>query len=294
MSLCKGWSQGGSNADVVLADAYLKGLSTSINWDDGYAAVVKDAEVEPSRWDLHGRGGLASFKDKGYIPINDIDTLGFGPHTRSVSRTVEYAYNDFCVAQMAASLNANDTEKYMNRSSNWRNLLREDQASTIGGKDSGFLGVLQPKFYNSTWAYQDPLLCSPLLEPDSCYLTMNGHETYEGSCWLYTFFVPGDIAGVVSALGTDDQFVRRLDFVHESGLLYIGDEQSFLLPFLYHYVGRPGLSAKRAHFYVPSQFNNTLIGIPGNDDSGAMGAFASFIIMGVFVSATVTMGMISD
>jgi putative alpha-1,2-mannosidase len=114
---------------------------------------------------------------------------------------------------------------------------------------------------------------------------MNGHETYEGSCWLYTMFVPGDIAGLVSRLGTEAEFVKRLDFVHDSGMLYVGDEQSFLTPFLYHYVGRPGLSAKRAHFYVPSQFNNTLIGIPGNDDSGAMGAFASFIMLGVFPNA---------
>lgn len=285
MSLCKGWSQGGSNADVVLADAYLKGLDKGINWTDGYAAVVKDAEVEPSRWDLGGRGGLQSWKDKGYIPIDDIDGLGFGPHTRSVSRTVEYAYNDFCVAQMATMLNASASETYFNRSSNWKNLLREDQTSAINGQAVDFVGVLQPRYYNDSWAYQDPLLCSPLLEPDACYLTMNGHETYEGSCWLYTFFVPGDIAAVVTALGTEEEFVKRLDFVHESGLLYMGDEQAFLTPFLYHYVGRPGLSAKRAHSYVPSQFNNTLVGIPGNDDSGAMGAFASFIMMGIFPNA---------
>jgi predicted alpha-1,2-mannosidase len=286
MSLCKGWSQGGSNADVVLADAYLKGLNDGVNWTDGYAAVIQDAEVEPGRWDLAGRGGMASWKGKGYIPIDDRDSLGFGPHTRSVSRTVEYAYNDFCVAQMAAGLSSTtDYEKYMNRSSNWKNLLRDDQVSTINGKDTGFLGVLQPKYFNQSWAYQDPLLCSPLLQPDSCYLTMDGHETYEGSCWLYTLFIPGDIAGLVSALGTPEQFVERLDFVHDSGMLYVGDEQSFLTPFLYHYVGRPGLSAKRAHYYVPSQFNNTLVGIPGNDDSGAMGAFASFIMMGVFPNA---------
>lgn len=286
MSLCKGWSQGGSNADVVLADAYVKGLRTGINWTDGFLAVLTDAEVEPGRWDLTGRGGMDSWKQRGYIPINDQDNKGFGPHTRSVSRTVEYAYNDFCVAQMAGQLgNASQYNKYTNRSSNWKNLLRNDQASLINGIDTGYLGVLQPRFFNQSWAYQDPLLCSPLLEPDSCYLTMNGHETYEGSCWLYTLYVPGDVAGLITALGSPESFVSRLDFVHESGLLYMGDEQAFLTPFLYHYVGRPGLSAKRVHYYVPSQFNNTLAGIPGNDDSGAMGAFASFIMMGIFPNA---------
>jgi len=99
------------------------------------------------------------------------------------------------------------------------------------------------------------------------------------------FFVPGDMASLISKMGGREDFVKRLDFLHESGLLYLGDEQSFLTVFLYHYAGRPGLSAKRAHTYIPSQFNNTLVGIPGNDDSGAMGSFASLSMMGIFPNA---------
>jgi putative alpha-1,2-mannosidase len=133
-----------------------------------------------------------------------------------------------------------------------------------------------------TWAYQDPIFCSPLLNPDSCYLDHSGHETYEGSCWLYTFFVPQDMASLITLLGGPSRFVSRLDFLHESGLLYMGDEQAFLTVFLYHYAGRPGLSAKRAHAYIPRQFNNTDAGIPGNDDSGAMGSFVAFVMLGIF------------
>ena len=290
MSLCSGWSQGGSNADVVLADSYLKGLDHgyNINWTDGYLAVLTDAETEPSRWDLQGRGGMESWKSLGYIPIDDRDTAGFGPHTRSVSRTVEYAYNDFSVAQIAKGLGkTDDYEKYMGRSNNWKNLLNMEQSTWLFGKDVGFTGVLQPKYFNQTWAYQDPLLCSALVEPDSCYLTMNGHETYEGSCWLYTFFVPGDIGGLIDSIDHGDRnaFVRRLDWLHDSGVLYMGDEQAFLTTSLYHYAGRPALSSKRAHYYIPSQFNETLVGIPGNDDSGAMGAYASLNMMGIFPNA---------
>ena len=62
----------------------------------------------------------------------------------------------------------------------------------------------------------------------------------------------------------------------------MGDEQAFLTVFLYHYAGRPALSAKRAHYYIPSQFNNSDNGIPGNDDSGAMGSFVTLTMMGVF------------
>jgi putative alpha-1,2-mannosidase len=106
MTLCKGWSQGGSNADVVLADAYLKGLYNGINWTDGYAAVVQDAEVEPSRWDLAGRGGMASWKSKGYIPIDDRDSLGFGPHTRSVSFDVATIFHRPSSRYLSAVLDA--------------------------------------------------------------------------------------------------------------------------------------------------------------------------------------------
>jgi putative alpha-1,2-mannosidase len=73
MSLCKGYTQGGSNADVVLGDAFIKNLTDGIDWTIGYAAVVKDAEVEPFDWSNEGRGGLDSWKSLGYIPVQDFD-----------------------------------------------------------------------------------------------------------------------------------------------------------------------------------------------------------------------------
>lgn len=93
------------------------------------------------------------------------------------------------------------------------------------------------------------------------------------------------MAALVTLLGGPSDFIKRLDYFHESGLLYMGDEQAFLTVYLYHYAGRPALSAKRAHTYIPSQFNNTDAGIPGNDDSGAMGSFVAFTMMGIFPNA---------
>ena len=156
------------------------------------------------------------------------------------------------------------------------------QSSSINGTDTGFIGFLQPRFLNGTFGVQDPIFCSPLLNFTSCYLNPDGHETYEGSAWLYTFFVPQDQASLITTLGGPEAFVRRLDFLHESGLLYIGDEQGFLLVYQYHYAGRPAKSAERAHAYVPSHFNTTLVGIPGNDDSGAMGSFVALTMLGLF------------
>jgi putative alpha-1,2-mannosidase len=138
---------------------------------------------------------------------------------------------------------------------------------------------------NGTWGYQDPIFCSPLLDFTGCYLNPSGRETYEGPVWLYSFFAPGDMATLITTLGGKDTFVKRLDWLHESGILYVGDEQSFLNLFLYHYAGRPALSAQRAHQYIPSLFNDTIAGIPGNDDSGAMGSFAALVMMGIFPNA---------
>ena len=74
MSLSKGFTQGGSNADVVLVDAYVKNL-TGIDWEDAYAAIVNDAENEPIDWSVEGRGGLMSWKGLDYIPYLDYDYL---------------------------------------------------------------------------------------------------------------------------------------------------------------------------------------------------------------------------
>ena len=146
MSLCKGLTQGGSNADVVIADGYLKKLQ-NVDWDLAYEAVVSDAEEEPAQWNYVGRGGLQSWKTLGFLPINDDDTLGTGLMTRSVSRTVEFAYNDFCIAQMAEGLNhMDDYQKYMKRARNWVNLYNPGQNSTINGVDTGFVGFLQPRY----------------------------------------------------------------------------------------------------------------------------------------------------
>lgn len=129
MQLCKGYSQGGSNADVVIGDAYVKNLS-GIDWNHAYEAVVNDAESEPFDWGVEGRGGLQSWKTLGYVPFNDYDYLGFGPAFHSISRTLEYAYNDFCIAEIAKGLgHSTDYERYLQRSVNWLNLYKSNQTS---------------------------------------------------------------------------------------------------------------------------------------------------------------------
>ncbi|KAJ5682165.1 secreted glycosidase, partial [Penicillium macrosclerotiorum] len=280
MSLCKGWTQGGSNADVVLVDAYLKNL-TGIDWELAYKAMVNDAENEPLEWSYEGRGGLQSWKRLSYIPYLDFDYLGFGTNSRSISRTVEYAYNDYSIAILGKGLHKEDYPIYLSRSSNWKNLFKADQTSFLqNGTDTGFTGFFQPRYLNGTWGFQDPIACSALAS--WCSLTSNPSETFESSIWEYLFYVPHDLANLINLLGGSDAFVKRLDYFHESGLADISNEPVFLTVYEYHYAGRPALSAERAHSYIPRSFNATENGLPGNDDSGAMGSFLAWSMMGLF------------
>lgn len=202
---------------------------------------------------------------------------------------MEYSYNDFCISQIAAGLgNQGDAEKYQQTSRYWSNLFREDQTSLLfnSSTDTGFTGFFQPKHLNQTWGFQDPLYCSNIdTNPGRvCSLQNTASETYESSIWEYSFYVPHDMARLVTTLGGPEHFVRRLDYLHDTNITYIGNEPSFLTVFQYHYAGRPALSAKRAHFYVPAFFSPTNGGLPGNDDSGTMGAFLAFTMMGLMTN----------
>lgn len=112
--------------------------------------------------------------------------IGVGTFSRSISRTVEYAFNDFCIAEMAQSLHKTaDAEKYLKRSKNWKNMWNPNQNSYIfvnnsdgstGYVDSGFYGFLQPRYLNGTFGYQDAMMCSPMYRFTDCYLVPTGHE----------------------------------------------------------------------------------------------------------------------
>ena len=87
---------------------------------------------------------------------------------------------------------------------------------------------------------------------------------------------------LITHLGGPNPFTSRLDYLHNNRITYIGNEPSFLTVFQYHYAGRPAKSTARAHAYIPSSFSPTPNGLPGNDDSGAMGSFVAMAMMGLF------------
>ena len=111
-----GQVQGGSNADNVLADAYIKGLQGGINWTAGYLAMRTDAELTP--YNTFDSGDPTSSVKEGRGALPDWVNLGWitPSYSRSISRTVEYALNDYSVAQVAKGIEPEGYNKYLNRS----------------------------------------------------------------------------------------------------------------------------------------------------------------------------------
>ncbi|KAF2202198.1 alpha-1,2-mannosidase family protein [Delitschia confertaspora ATCC 74209] len=248
--------QGGSNADNVLADAYVKGLRGNINWEQGYRAMVTDAEnVPPNNHDpkapdsstKEGRGALPDWLKYGYI------TPTF---TRAVSRAVEYSANDFALHQVAKGLaKTADAEKYLKRSRNWRNHWDPNCTS------NGHRGFVVPRRANGSFIVQDPMKC------DGCYW---GDAYYEDNAWVYSMNAPHDAAELVKLVGGKDKFVDRIDKLFDLKVFNAANEPGFTAPFLYNFVpGQQHRSVERSR-QISKSYNTGTGGLPGNSDAGAM------------------------
>jgi putative alpha-1,2-mannosidase len=218
-----GRTQGGSNAEFFVTDAYLKKLP-SIDWNAGYAAEVKDAEVPPANQFKEGRGGLDDYKSLGYASIEGVDRPG--------SKQMEYAADDFEVALLAKALGKTaDYEKYLARSRNWENLWDPDF------EDGGFKGFIRPRHRDRSWK-QDFTAMQ--------HCTWGGDTFYEGNSWTYSTFVPQDVASLIKKSGGNETFVKRLDaFFDVPGRYDVGNEPGFLSPYLYIWAGRQDKTAER-------------------------------------------------
>jgi predicted alpha-1,2-mannosidase len=250
--------QGGSNADNVLADAYIKNVRGAINWDDGYSAMRTNAEIiPPNNFDpqapdsstKEGRGALPDWLQYGYI------TPRF---TRAVTRAVEYSTNDFALHVVAAGLGKPaDAQNYLNRSRNWRNHW---DVSATSHKTTGFM---MPRLANGDFVKQDPADCGGCYWPDAYY---------EDSSWIYSMNAIHDVAELITRVGGDERFVDRLNKIFELGLFNAGNEPSFTTPYLYNFVrGEQWRSVERSRA-IGALYSAGAWGLPGNSDAGAMEA----------------------
>ena len=254
-----GLTQGGSNGDVVVADALVKGL-TGIDYATAYEALRKDAEVESPKPLEEGRQ-LADYLRLGYMSLGS---------TRSASRTLEYAYDDFAVGEVARALgHGEEAKRYFARSRNWANLW-----------DPG-KGCIRPRYADGRW-----------LENYRCEHEYPDFTTewwdapfYEGSGMQYSMFVPHDVRALIGRVGGDSAFVAWLDDFFERGLYDPGNEPDLLAPWLYIHAGRPDRTADHIRSLLASRYHPGRDGLPGNDDAGTMSSWYVWSSIGLYPNA---------
>ncbi|KAJ3060273.1 hypothetical protein HDU98_003747 [Podochytrium sp. JEL0797] len=260
--------QSGSNADILLSESLVKKIP-GVNYTAAYALLKNQMEVEPADYLYQGRGAVQDWKTQGYIPATNRNGIASHFHRSSGSRTVEYAYGDFAVSQIAASLgHAEDAKRLMRSSGNWKNLWD-------GGMEShGFTGFLVPKWQGGFTGLDPAVGCLPKRGGNA--------EFYEDCSWTYSFYAPHNMKDVITKMGGDDLFIQRIDAFFSLGIYNPGNEPGFLIPFLYHYAGRPDLSVTRSIQITDHLFLPTPDGLPGNDDAGTMAALHVFWSLGLF------------
>ena len=276
-----GRTQGGSNAEIVIADAFVKGLK-GIDYELALEAMLKDATVPPGgNEEAEGRGGLIPYLELGYIP-HGVDRAG--------NRTVEYSYCDYAIALVAKGLGKEDLyQRYLKQSENWKNLWRGDY------EHEGAKGFIMPRDKEGNWLDSIPFGHSTRMQPKFKYtpVTFEGPWYtpwwsmffYEASSWEYSLSIPHDVPGLIEKCGGAADFEKRLDIFFDKGFFNVNNEPSFLTPCLYHWLGKPWRSSDRIREIIAKNYNDGPVGLPGNDDSGAMSSWLAFHMIGLYPNA---------
>ncbi|WP_417941129.1 GH92 family glycosyl hydrolase [Flavobacterium sp. RS13.1] len=276
-----GRTQGGSNAETVLADAFVKNLK-GIDYELALKAMLKDATIPPGgNEEREGRGGLLDYLRLGYVPFG-IDRAG--------NRTIDYAYNDYNIATVAKGLNHTEIyNQYIKQADNWQNLWRSDY------ENNGSKGFIMPKDASGNWLDEVVFGESKIQKPTYKYTPVITESPwyvchwcvffYEGTSWEYSLSIPHDLPEVIRRSGGEEAFKTRLDTFFDAKLYDVSNEPSFLAPTMYHWIGKPHLSSDRIRTIIKDNFNTSHEGLPGNDDSGAMSSWLAFHMMGLYPNA---------
>ena len=273
--------QGGSNCDILIADAIVKGLQ-GIDYEAGLQAMLKNAEVSPGDNERkEGRGGLPDYNTLGYVS---------SAFERCLTRTFEYSNCDFAIATVAERLGKQDVaEKYYRKASNWQNTWNEKITAL------GHTGFAWPKERNGNFW------------PEDRYTVLTGggweNPTYETFSFELSLYVPHDMKELIKKCGGEEKFTARLDtfFTHKEGdqrwrigMFQVSNEPGFLTPVLYNYVNRQDKTAAIVRNILENRYKTTRDGIPGNDDSGSMSAWYIFHSLGFYPNAGQDVYLISS
>jgi predicted alpha-1,2-mannosidase len=244
----------GYHSSAVIAEACVKGFK-GIDYNAAYAALKKRAFVDDYR-------GLKWYRSMGYIPC-DLEE-------ESVSKTLEYDYDDWAVSHVAEHLgDASNASLLRKRSRNYRNYW-----------DAG-TGFLRAKFENGSWA-------TPF-DPIEMGHSKKWRDYTESNAWQTTFGIQHDVTGYIELLGGDKAFVEKLDTLFNQpstlppdappdiagmvGQYAHGNEPSHHIAYLYSYAGRPDKTAERIHMLNTTEYSNHPDGMAGNEDCGQMSAW---------------------
>jgi len=251
----------GEHAASAAVDAYLKGV-TDFDAEDLYQGLKQTADGPLPPGGYGGRDCMPQILELGWCPADEVG--------RSVALTVEYAFNDYCIGQMAAALgHADDAARYAARAGTWANHW----------DGSGFLA---PRNRDGSFAPYDP----DAWDLDNRYYV-------EGSARQWSWFVPHDEDGLRAKFGSDATFVEKLDeffseadqhfaFDIPSGWYYHGNEPDLHAAFLFIRAGRPDLTHKWARWALEKSYRNGYDGMIGNDDCGTLAAWYVFTAIGLY------------
>ena len=260
----------GDPAIPVIADTYLKGL-TDFDIQAAYKACLKSANT-PGK-DNKIRPDVDPYIAKGYIPLGYFAQDFSGDN--SVSHALEYYVADNALALLSdklaqeakSSAQKAEYQKYAKefrkRSKGWRHYY---------SKESGTLRPLN----------SDGTFISPFNPKDGADFS-NTPGFHEGSAWNYTFYVPHDIEGLAKAMGGDKAFVAKLQKVFDEGLYDPANEPDIAYPFLFsRFKGEEHRTEKTVAALLKKYYTTRPDGIPGNDDTGVMSAWAVFSMIGMY------------
>ena len=250
----------GYHAVPIIVDAYFKNIPMDIPL--AYEACKQSAMVKERE--------IGLYQQYGYVPY-DLDTSG---ENWSVSKTLEYAYDDWCIAQFAKSLGKEqDAAYFAKRAENWRNLF-DGKTTFFRPKDSKgqFIKSFNPKDYSKYFC--------------------------ESNAWHYRWFVPHNILGLRDAMGGTDAFEQKLDSmftlavtpdeklpIFSTGMIgqYVhGNEPSHHVAYLYHFTNHPEKVSQRVTEILNTQYKNTPSGHCGNEDCGQMSSWYVLSALGFY------------
>ncbi|MCD7937965.1 MAG: GH92 family glycosyl hydrolase [Tannerellaceae bacterium] len=250
----------GDHCISVIGDAYIKGVR-GFDMEEAYQAMRKNAFEQPATFEEYenglGRRALQSYLEYGYIPLEDPVKEAF--HTNEqVSRTLEYAYDDFVLAQIADALgHTEDADQLHQRAQNFRYVLDPVTGWARGRyADGSFIREFDPFGYVS-------------------FIT-------EGYPCHYSFYVPHDPQGLIECMGGNERFIQKLDTLFNEKLYWHGNEPSHQVAFMYNYAGESWKTQREVRKILLEEYEDTPGGLSGNDDAGQMSAWYMFAALGFY------------